>query len=128
VNVRYLLDTTFVIDHLRGDARAVARLARMVETGDEPFVCDVIACEAWAGAHDDDDHDLIALLRYVEFVQAGPEQARRAGRWRADARRRGWTLSAPDALIAASAESLDAAVLTRNVRDFALTQARVESY
>lgn len=126
--MRYLLDTTFVIDHLRGDPVAVARLARLVDNGDEPFVCDVVACEAWSGAHDDDDHDLVALLRFVEFVPAGPEQARRAGRWRADARRRGWQLSAPDALIAASAESLDAAVLTRNVRDFALTQARVESY
>ena len=43
-------------------------------------------------------------------------------------KRRGWTLSAPDALIAASAEAIDAAVLTRNVRDFALTQARIETY
>ena len=128
MNVRYLLDTTFVIDHLRGDAVAVARLARIVDDGDEPFVCDVIACEAWAGAHDDDDRDLVALLQFVEFIQAGPDQARRAGRWRADAKRRGWTLSAPDALIAASAEAIDAAVLTRNVRAFALTQARIETY
>jgi predicted nucleic acid-binding protein len=128
MNVRYLLDTTFVIDHLRGDPVAVSRLARMVENGDEPIVCDVIACEAWAGAHDDDDRDLVALLRFVEFVQAGPEQARRAGRWRADARRRGWTLSAPDALIAATADALDARLITRNVRDFALTPVVVESY
>jgi predicted nucleic acid-binding protein len=126
--MRYLLDTTFVIDHLRGDPVAVARLAAIVENGDEPFVCDVVACEAWTGAHDDSDRDLVGLLRFVEFVQAGPEHARRAGRWRADALRRGWTLSAPDALIAASAEALDAAVLTRNLRDFALTAARVETY
>ena len=126
--VRYLLDTTFVIDHLRGDPLAVARLGRIVDDGDDAFVCDVVACEAWTGAHDDTDQALVGLLRFVEFVQAGPEQARRAGRWRADALRRGWTLSAPDALIAASAEALDAAVLTRNVRDFALTSVRVETY
>jgi predicted nucleic acid-binding protein len=36
--------------------------------------------------------------------------------------------SATDALIAASAEAIDAAVLTRNDRDFALTSAAVESY
>jgi predicted nucleic acid-binding protein len=126
--VKYLLDTTFVIDHLRGDPIAQNRLAQIAERGDEPFVCDVVACEAWTGAHDDRDRDLMGLLRFVEFVQAGPEQARRAGRWRADARRRGWTLSAPDALIAASAEALDATVLTRNVRDFALTPVPVETY
>jgi predicted nucleic acid-binding protein len=128
LNVRYLLDTTFVIDHLRGDPVAVAKLASIVENGDEAFVCDVVACEAWAGAHHDWDRDLVGLLQFLEFVQAGPDQARRAGRWRADARRRGWTLSAPDALIAATAHAVNAAVLTRNLRDFALTSVRVESY
>lgn len=126
--MRYLLDTTFVIDHLRGDPIAIERLAAIVDNGDEPFVCDIVACEAWTGAHEDSDPDLVGLLRFVEFIQAGPAQAWRAGRWRADALRGGRTLSAADALIAASAEAIDAAVLTRNVRDFALTSARVESY
>jgi predicted nucleic acid-binding protein len=126
--MKYLLDTTFVIDHLRGDREAVARFARIVDNGDEPFVCDVVACEAWTGAHDDTDPDLVGLLRFVEFVQAGLVQAQHAGRWRADARKRGWTLSATDALIAATANAIGAAVLTRNVRDFALTPVTVERY
>jgi predicted nucleic acid-binding protein len=125
--MKYLLDTTFVIDHLRGDREAVARFARIVDNGDEPFVCDVVACEAWTGAHDTDP-GLVGLLRFVEFVQAGPVQAQHAGRWRADARKRGWTLSATDALIAATANAIGAAVLTRNVRDFALTPVTVERY
>ena len=33
-----------------------------------------------------------------------------------------------DALIAAAAESLDAVLLTRNLRDFARTPVRVETY
>jgi predicted nucleic acid-binding protein len=37
-------------------------------------------------------------------------------------------LSLEDALIAAAAEAAEATVLTRNVRDFALTPARVETY
>jgi predicted nucleic acid-binding protein len=37
-------------------------------------------------------------------------------------------LSTADALIAASAESLQAIILTRNLRDFALTPAPVEDY
>ena len=126
--MRYLLDTTFVIDHLRGDPIAVKRFDELVANGDEPFVCDVVACEAWTGAHDDTDVELTGLLRFVEFVQAGRDQAHRAGRWRADARRRGWTLSAQDALIAATANAIDAAVLTRNGRDFALTPVVVETY
>jgi predicted nucleic acid-binding protein len=126
--MNYLLDTTFVIDHLRGNPEAVARFVRIVDNGDKPFVCDVVACEAWTGAHYDTDPDLVSLLRVVEFVQAGPVQARNAGRWRADAGKRGWTLSATDALVAATANAIGAAVLTRNLRDFALMPVTVERY
>lgn len=123
-----LLDTTFVIDHLRGQPDAVERLRRLVDGGDLLFVNEVVVCEAWASARDPADRDLTVLLRFLEFVQPGPDVAQRAGRWRAEARARGQTLAATDALIAAAAVSLDAAVLTRNVRDFAVTPARVETY
>jgi predicted nucleic acid-binding protein len=126
--MRYLIDTTFVIDHIRGDSGARQRMARAAEVGDELFVNEVVVAEAWAGAHHDDDPDLEALLRFLEFVQPGPDIARAAGRWRAHARSRGWTLSMTDALIAAAADSLDAVLLTRNLRDFALTPVRVETY
>jgi predicted nucleic acid-binding protein len=51
-----------------------------------------------------------------------------AARWRADLRRRGRTLTLGDALIAAPAHHLGATVITRNVRDFALTPAQVDDY
>ena len=126
--MRFLLDTTFVIDHIRGDPDARATMARLVERGDQLFVNEVVVAEAWSGAHDNVDPDLEAFLRFIEFVQPGPETAKAAGRWRADARRRGWVLSMTDALIASAAISLDASLLTRNLRDFALTPVRVESY
>jgi predicted nucleic acid-binding protein len=126
--VRYVLDTTFVIDHLRGVPKATARLARLAELGDGVFVTEIVACEAWVGARSARDRSLTALLQYAEFVSPGPDQAKQAGRWRAEARAGGRTLSLPDALIAATADALGAAVLTRNVRDFALTPVRVESY
>lgn len=124
---RYVLDTTLVIDHLRGDPVAMERLARMFEEGDQPVVNEIVACEAWAGAPVTGDPALTALMQVVEFVQPGPASAERAGRWRQEARQRGQTLSLGDALIAAAAED-DAIVLTRNERDFALTPVRVESY
>ena len=128
MTVRYVLDTTFVIDHLRDDPAAIRRFASFFEEGHEVFVNEVVVSEAWAGAHLAGDRDLEALLQVIEFVQPGPVHARAAGRWRAEALARGWTLSLPDALIAACADSLDAAVLTRNTRDFALTSVRVETY
>ena len=126
--MRYLLDTTFVIDLLRGQPAARTRFARMFEDGDTLYVNDVVVCEAATGARIETFHALVAIVRPLEFVQAGPETALRAGRWRAEARERGHTLSLPDALIAAAAQALDASVLTRNVRDFALTPVPVEAY
>jgi predicted nucleic acid-binding protein len=52
----------------------------------------------------------------------------RAGRWRATARDHGLALSLADALVAAAAESLEAVIVTRNVRDFRLTPVSVETY
>jgi predicted nucleic acid-binding protein len=124
---RYVLDTSFVIDHLRGDPAAVARFAHLIETGDEPVINEVVACEAWAGAPLAGDPALTNLMLVAKFVQPGPDSAERAGRWRHEARARGHVLSLADALIGAAAEG-DAVVLTRNLRDFALTPVRVETY
>jgi predicted nucleic acid-binding protein len=126
--VRYLLDTTFIIDHLRDDPGALRKFALIFEAGDDVFVNEVVVCEAWTGAHLAGDPDLEAVLGVVEFVQPAPDHARIAGRWRAEARALGRTLGLGDALIAACADSLDAVVLTRNTRDFALMPIHVEAY
>ena len=126
--MRYLLDTTFVIDHLRSDPSALRRFAGIFEDGDEVFVNEVVVCEAWTGAQLAGDPDLEALLEVIELIQPAPVHARAAGRWRAEARSRGWMLGLADALIAACADSLGATVLTRNTRGFALTPIKVEIY
>lgn len=124
---RYLLDASFLIDHLRGVVAATERFRAINEGGDVAIVCDVAAAEVWSGRRSEHP-EIERLLRYLEFVQPGPATSKLAGVWRADARAHGRNLDLPDALIAASAFHLDAAVLTRNVRDFELTPVRVETY
>ena len=126
--MRYVLDSTFLIDHLRSDAAALARLERMYIEGDDPIVTAVTTTEVWAGRKVEGDPAIEAFLRYFEYIHAGPSTARLAGEWRAKAREIGLTLKAPDAIIAATAFDLGATVLTRNVRDFELTPVRVEAY
>ena len=125
---RYLLDTTFIVDHLRGTPEAVQRLRRIVEQGDIPFVNDVVIAEAWAGAPSADDRALTNLLEFLEFIAAGPVHAKTAGLWRARSRAAGRDIGFADALIAACAADSRAPVLTRNVRDFAQTPVSVETY
>ena len=126
--MRYLLDSTFLIDYLRGEQAARSQFRSMFEDGDEPLVNEVVVCEVASGTPTQPDPDLTALLEPVEFVQPGPGAPLLAGQWRIDARRRGHRLSLADALIAVAAHDADAAVLTRNVRDFAHLPVIVETY
>jgi predicted nucleic acid-binding protein len=126
--MRLMLDSTFVIDLLDGVQAAVVRHRSMFEAGDEPFVDEVVVCEVRAGLRQRDVPNLAGILEPVEFIQPGPESAMLAGEWREIARRRGRHLSLADALIAAGAHDVDAAVLTRNVKDFALTPVQIETY
>jgi Predicted nucleic acid-binding protein, contains PIN domain len=125
---RYMLDATFLIDHLRGVPEAVQRFLEMNESGDESIVTDVTVAEVWSGRRPGSEHEIEWFLRYIEYVHPGPEAARLAGTWRAEAREAGRTLGIPDVLIAATAFDQEAAVLTRNVRDFAHMPVRVETY
>jgi predicted nucleic acid-binding protein len=126
--VRLVADSAFIIDYLQGMPDALRRWETVFAEGDEPIVNEVVVCEVRAGLYPHEESYLDAFLEPVEFVQPGPEHAMIAGRWRAEAHAIGRHLSLPDALIAAAAIASDAAVLTRNVRDFALTPVRVETY
>ena len=126
--MRYLLDTSFAIDVLRNQQAAVVRFEQLFESGDQTYVTDVVVCELATGARSEDEAGLTAFLRAVEFVQPGPQVATIAGRWRGQARRRGLTVSVPDALIAATATALDATVITANLRDFERLPVSVEGY
>ncbi len=126
--MRLLLDSTFVIDVLEGLPEAIDRQRAIYEAGDEPYVNEVVVCEVRAGLRQRDEPNLIGILEPVEFIQPGPERAMQAGIWRRQAHERGHRLALADALIAAAADALGAAVLTRNVEDFALTPVRVETY
>ena len=125
---RYLVDTTFVVDYLLNLPAATDRYRLIFERGDGVLVNEVVVCEAETGAPQHPDPDLEIFLQPVEFVQPAPDAALLAGEWRAIARQSGRHLSLADALIAAAAHVSNATVLTRNVKDFSLTPARVETY
>jgi predicted nucleic acid-binding protein len=126
--MRILADSSFVIDYLRGLPEAEVRWAAVFADGDEPIINEIVVCEVAAGLRARDVPRLEAFLEPIEFIQPGPDAAFLAGRWRAMARSAGKTLGLADALIAVAAHSDNAAVLTRNTRDFALTPVRLVTY
>jgi predicted nucleic acid-binding protein len=126
--VRYLLDTTLIIDHAHGYAPAMRLLEDLFEAGGDLLTCDVVVSEALSGGSDEHRAVVSTLLRALEYVSTDPQTAARAGAARLERHQAGGRLGLGDALIAAVAKSLDATVVTRNRPDFARQGASVRTY
>ena len=126
--MRYLLDTTLIVDHAHGHEPAMALLQRLYEEGAELFTCDVVVCEALSGGSDDHRSVISRLLDPLDFVATDPTAARAAGAARLARHQAGGKLGLGDALIAAVARGLDATIVTRNRPDFERQGASVLTY
>ena len=125
--MRYLIDTTLLIDHLNGRAGAVALVRELFSEPNDLFVCDAVVAEAMSGFNDNDIGAIVALIDALEYVSTHPEAAKWAGASRRKLRR-----SSPrhlgDAIIAGVAWYNDAIVVTRNPVDFEMQGVRVLAY
>ena len=126
--MRYLLDTTLIVDHAHGYEPAMALLHRLYEEGAELFTCDVVVCEALSGGSDDHRSVIGRLLAPLDFVATDPTAARAAGAARLLRHQAGGKLGLGDALIAAVARGMDATIITRNRPDFERQGASVLTY
>lgn len=126
--MRYLLDSTLLIDHANGREAAMELLARCYEEGAELFTCDAVVCEALSGGDSEQREHIGRLLRALDYVATDPDAARAAGAARLARRETGGKLGLGDALIAAVALGLGATIVTRNRPDFARQGASVLTY
>ncbi len=124
--MRYLLDSTVLIDHGRGRPGAVELLESLFSEPNDLYTCDVVVTEALSGGPDDEREVIQALIRVLEYVSTHPD----AAVWAANARRGRGTSprSLADSLIAAVAWALDATVVTRNPADFERLGVAVLAY
>ena len=126
--MRYLLDSTLLIDHANGDGLAAALLQRLFEEGHELYTCDVVNCEVLSGGTDPDVEHLRTLLAALEYVGTPPDAAAWAGESRRRRHLAGQKRSLADSLIAGVAHALSATVVTRNRPDFERQGIRVLTY
>lgn len=112
---RYLLDSDFLIDHLRGVAAARSFFDQL--DGDL-FVSVITVTELCSGIRSTRHQSATdALLKLTTVIPVDDSIAKRAGQIRAQYRQSQGT-STPDALIAATAEQLNANLVSFNRRHF----------
>lgn len=115
--MRYLLDTTLLIDHAKGRPGAEALVRTLFENPNDLYICDIVVAEALSGGSEVERAGLNALMRAVEYVSVPPEAAVWAGASRQTRRATG-ARSLADALVGGLAMTMKAIVVTRNRVDF----------
>jgi predicted nucleic acid-binding protein len=122
-----LLDTTVLIDYLRGRPGAIRRVAELRRKGDRPYVCAINVEEVSRGVRAGED-GVEDLLDGLTVAPLGIPEGRLAGHWRRTLARRGRSIAQADALIAAAATGVHARVATGNPRDFRFPGLAVEHW
>jgi predicted nucleic acid-binding protein len=123
-----LLDTTVVIDLLRGRRGALARLLALRDAGDAPYVCAINVEETVRGLRPDERARVRTLFAGLREAPLGSTEGWIAGEWRRDFSARGVTLSQADCLVAASAAAIGGRLATGNPRDFPMDGVSVEHW
>lgn len=126
--MRWLVDTSVLIDHLRGDRRAIALLTEGARAGCELWSSTVVRTEILAGMRAREETMTRALLDQLQWLDVTMPLADRAG---ALARR--YLRSHPgvdtiDFLVAAAAEHLGAELKTLNVKHFPMLTGLQAAY
>lgn len=123
-----LLDSTVVIDILKGRPRASARFLALESAGDVPYVCAITVEEVTAFLFPREREAAAALFEGLSSAPLGMAEGRLAGWWRRELRHRGRVISQADALIAAAAAGVEARLATGNPKDFPMKGLDVEHW
>ncbi len=123
-----VVDTSVLIDHLRGHPPAVACLRDSIANGSELWSVAVVRTEVLAGARPSELPRTHALLDSLRWLDVTIELADAAG-----ALARPWLRShshvdTVDHLVAAATEHLEAILLTQNVRHFPMIKGLRPAY
>lgn len=125
--MQLLLDTTVLIDALRG--RAAAERVRALRDGVQPpWICAINFEEVLRGAREEEEPVVARFLGGLRLAPLGRAEGELAGRWRRDHAQRGTTLSQADCLIAAAAVGVGARLATGNPRHFPMPEVQVEHW
>jgi len=121
----YLLDSTILIDWLRGIEAAKAMLERLALEGELMAVNAVSVAEVYSGLVEKDRSLIEELFDGFQYWTIPEAIAKQAGTYRFHFARRGVQLSVTDMILAAHAVSRDATLITAHVKDFPMPELKL---
>jgi hypothetical protein len=113
----WCLDTSFLIDFLRGDDGAVSRARQLEDLNERKYVPAPAAYELLEGALNRGGHHIskaLALLDTLEVISTDLNIASEAARIGSEGRKLGYTIVGVDVLFAATARANNLVLLTRD--------------
>ena len=125
--MQVLLDTTVLIDYLRGRP-AVGRVDALLARGDMLCTSPVNVEEIIRGLRAPEAEAAQQLFDGLHVVPIGRMEGCQAGEWRREFAAQGATLSQADCLIAAAARAAGARLVTGNPRHFPMAGIEVEHW
>ena len=126
--MRLVLDTTVLIDHLRGDARARDLIADAVRNGDEIWSVTVVRTEVLAGMRSREEARTLSLLEELNWLDVTIEVADRAGDLARRYLKSHRGVDTTDYILAAACEILQARLFTSNVKHFPMIKGIKSAY
>lgn len=123
----YVLDSTVLIDYLRGRP-AASRVSAMRGRGDVPATTAVNVEEIVRGLGPGEGDAASRLFDGLVVLSIDRAAAWQAGEWRRRYASRGLTLTQADCLVAATSAAAGAVLATGNPRDFPMLEAGVEDW
>jgi predicted nucleic acid-binding protein len=123
-----LLDTTVLIDLLRGRPGATRRIRGLRAGGDTPHICAINVEEVARGLRPTEYEPARHLVAGLRLAPLGDREGWVAGEWRREFAEQGQTLSQADCLIAAAAVGANARLVTGNPKHFPFAELAVEHW
>jgi predicted nucleic acid-binding protein len=125
--LRLLLDTTVLIDALRG-RQAAERIRALRDTGQAPWICAINVEELLRGARIAEEAVVTRFLGGMRLAPLGRAEGEQAGRWRREYARQGVTLSQADCLIAAATIGVGARLASGDPKHFPMAELDIEHW
>lgn len=121
----YLLDTTVIIDHLRGNDRVTAFLEEIGLKGDTAGCCCINIAEVYSGILEKERAKTDRFINSLYYYEVTRLISKTAGQLRQKYSKKGMTPATSDVIIAATTLTFSLILVNKNIKHYPFPDIRV---